>query len=86
MNLYKITIGGKGSNVSKGNTPLDAFHNLFPSYDLIAVKNRKDANTCIELLNGKRKTCNYYVYVQATRPTKKPVTKQPEIVLHNQII
>ena len=70
MKNYKITIRGNGAVESQGETPTDAFSKRFPNIELCSVASSANANVCIELLNGKRHTVNYYVWQK-----KKQVSK-----------
>ncbi len=54
MNAYRITTSCAGEN------PVDAFERAMPGRTLQAVKDPKQATVRVELMNGTRKSVNYY--------------------------
>ena len=73
MPTYRITVKGLPRRVSEGNNPTEAFERFFPHVELVPTKNREEATTCIELLDGKRKSVSYYV--GRTKQDKQPAKK-----------
>ena len=78
MSAYQITVRGRGNTVQTGTTPLEAFTKAFPDIILIPTKERQLASVCIELLDGRRKTKNFYLAQAKPIVEEKPKPNEPK--------
>ena len=74
MATYLITVKGKGQKEAKGESPQDAFATLFPNIELQEIKDKTQAQVCIELLGGKRKSKTFYFVKKITQEKPKRVS------------
>lgn len=75
IKIYNITVRGQGTFQQSGATPLEAFQKSYPDMDLQVMNDIFNADVCIELVNGKRHTCNYYRAIQKEPNLNKPVER-----------
>ena len=60
MHTYRVAIRNKGSREVQGESPSDAFKKISPDWELSVTSDAFNADVCIELLNGSRKSKSYY--------------------------
>lgn len=74
-----ITVKGKGQKEAQGEGPQEAFASLFPHIELQEITDKMQAQVCIELLNGKRKSRTFY-YIKKVNQVKTHSTLSKEAV------
>ncbi len=86
MSKYSIQVKGSVKIIKEGNTPQEAFAQVYNDAELYSVKDKTKANVIIELLDGKRKSVGYYVGQNTVKPRAEKKDKISKDTLDEEVV